>query len=179
MSSQTIESDSDDTADSVSSDNDIMKKRKKGSDLLHDRNSKIRKTLKHSSKNEGSEDNDFIDLVDNSFSSLSPKKESPGSKKVLQHSHKIEANDKENIQDIDWSESFGELDDFFEDDWKDEKLSVGEMDLDSAKRCTILDILWERHDMILTLKAETTEDTAVVKCSDFWYVDDTCILLCL
>lgn len=63
-------------------------------------------------------------------------------------------------------ESVEIFDDFFEDDWSYEKKST--IDLNEAKRCIIIDIVWERTEITLTVK-DVHEVAATVKCSGTWY----------
>ena len=67
-----------------------------------------------------------------------------------------------------WADTFDGLDDFFDDDWSYE--SFKEIDLSQPKRCTIIDIVWEKMYMTLTVKDYIQGSTGVVKCHSLWFV---------
>lgn len=90
--------------------------------------------------------------------------------------------DKENVCESE--ETLEGLDDFFSEEWSYQKDTVEEFDgffeedfsydekpiadLNTPKRCIIIDIIWEKTESTLTVREESNEASAIVKCSGIW-----------
>lgn len=185
---------SDDTG--IDDDDSVKKRKKRRSDPLERKVAKIRKTFDSniSYANEENESEETTEttapktvsspekttpkkiLQDNSLSSnieLTIKDKSQATSNGGKNAEESQGTDTlEGLDDLfseEWSykkDTLDELDDLFQDDWSyDQKPTI---DFSTPKRCMIIDIVWDKCEMTLTVRDVSKEETATVKCLGIW-----------
>lgn len=170
----------------ISNDGSLKKRKKNFSDVMDKKYLKIRKTFDSNITIVDEDDNPETKSESNTLLQSSQKKtENCNSSNIKSNisntteTTSVNSNDKkildyqENLEGFDdlfeeeWSfknETTQEFDGLFEEDWTYDK----QIDFTNPKRCMIIDIVWEKTFMILTVKDNSNDLLTTVQCSGIW-----------
>lgn len=179
------EDDEDEESNQLEISNDgSLKKRKKGfSDAMDRKCLKIRKTFDSNVTIADEEDDNLENETQTNISLQScQQKIESGLTSHVNNKIKIEGDIKNDKESLNTKETFEGLDDFFEEEWSFKEETSQEfdglfeedwtfekqIDFSSPKRCIIVDIIWEKTVMTLTVKDFLNDVSATVQCSGIW-----------